>query len=307
MPYHYFNGVPPNSQDPENTNFDKAKNVPALGPFKYYDEGTPPGYSWIKLERNPLYFGYDLGWGPYDIDYWIFEYVPDSSTSLSKLKLHELDYAGYPTAPVEVFEELIGLPDFKVQLDFYPATNSLWMNFNNPNLSNRYVRLALAYAIPYADIYKDILPSWGIVDPVPGGSFIHPWQYYQDKQLFNSEMPRYTYDLTRAQQYLDMWIYAQTGSDPTKGPIGDADFDGIVDLDDLWYWLEEYGNAPYTREIDWLDPSWYTSYPWPKDGGSVAPGNDIDPDFDNDGIVDIDDFGLWLANYGKQYPFPGAW
>jgi len=307
MPYHYFGGVAPSSTDPVVTSFDKAKLVPVLGPFKLDSEGTPAGNSWIKLARNPLYFGYDLGWGPYDIDYWIFEYVPDASTRLSKLLLHELDYAGYPTAPVEVFEELIGQPDLTVIKTFYPAVNPIWMNFNNPQLSNRYVRLALAHAIPYADIYKDILPSWGITDPVPGGSFIHPWQYYQGVQLFNTEMGQYTYNITRAQQYLNMWFYAQTGEDYTNGPVGDADFSGIVDLDDLWYWLEEYGNAPYTRPITWLDPSWYTTYPWPADSGPIAPGNDIDPDFDNSGTVGIEDYPLWLANFGREYPFPGAW
>jgi len=308
MPYHYFNGVPPNSQDPENTNFDKAKNVPALGPFKYHSEGPSPGYSWIKLERNDLYFGYDLGWGPYDIDYWIFEYVTEGSTSMSKLILHEFDYARYPPiAPVEVFEGLIGKPDLTVYKTYYVAANPIWMNFNNPNLSNRYVRLALAHAIPYEDIFKDVLPSWGVTDPIPGGSFINPWQYYQGVPLFNSEMDRYTYDIDKAKQYLDMWLYAQTGSDYTKGPVGDANFDGTVNLDDLWYWLEEYGNAPYTRPITWLDPSWYTTYPWPKEGGPIAPGNDIDADFNNNDLTDMEDFSLWITNYGKEYPFPGAW
>jgi hypothetical protein len=126
-------------------------------------------------------------------------------------------------------------------------------------------------------------------------------------------MPRYTYDLDIAQQYLDMYLYSKTGSDYTKGCVGDANFDGIVDLDDLYYWIEEYGNAPYTRQIDWLDPDWYTTYPWPKDNtldgvyGTVAPGNDVDPDFDNSGTVGAEDFGLWLANVGKEYPYPGAW
>jgi hypothetical protein len=291
-----------------------AINVPVLGPFKYDAEGSPPSYSWVSLVRNDRYFGYNTSivgspaWGPYNVDKWIFEYVPEAAQRLWELQLHEVDYSEYPTAPVEVLEGFVGFPDFNVQLDFYPATNSIWMNFNNPNLSNRYVRLAMAHAIPYEDIFKDVLPSWGIVDPIPGGSFIHPWQYYQGKQLFNNEMGLYTYDLDKAQQYLDMWVYAQTGTNHTRGPVGDANFDGIVDLDDLYYWLEEYGNAPYTREIDWLDPDWYTTYPWPAGtGDSVAPGNDIDADFNNNGITGPEDFAYWLANVGKEYPFSGAW
>ncbi len=109
-----------------------------------------------------------------------------------------------------------------------------------------------------------------------------------------------------------MWLYSQTNytdpADIAKGPVGDADFDGIVDLDDLWYWLDEYGNAPLTRQIDWWDPAWSEGvYPWPvADGASVAPGNDIDPDFNNDGTVGPEDFPLWFDNWGKEYPFPGA-
>jgi hypothetical protein len=120
-------------------------------------------------------------------------------------------------------------------------------------------------------------------------------------------MARYTFDLTKAQQYLDMYLYASDPVDYALGPVGDADFDGSVDLDDLLYWLDEFGNAPYTRQIDWLDPDWYTSYPWPKSGGTVAPGNDIDPDFNNNNLVGAEDYGLWLANFGKEYPYDGAW
>ncbi len=209
---------------------------------------------------------------------------------------------------METFEGMMSDPTLLVYKVPHMASNGVWMNFNNPNLSNRYVRLALAHAIPYADIFKDVLPSWGIVDPIAGGSFILPWQYYQGTQLFNTEMPLYTHDIAKAQQYLDMWLYAQTGTNHTKGCVGDANFDGKVDLDDRWYWNAEFGNAPYTRLIEWLDPDWYSSYPWPiASGGSVAPGNDIDPDFDNNGIVGPEDYAHWLVNVGKEYPFPGAW
>jgi ABC-type transport system substrate-binding protein len=311
LPHHYFGGNPPEFQDPVNkklSGLTGAINVPVIGPYKFLAEGSPPSYSWISFQKNPNFFGYALGWGPYDVDKIILEYVPEPAQRLLKLQLHDSDYGEYPTSPVEVFETLMSDPAFLVYIVPYMASNGVWMNFNNPNLSNRYVRLALAHAIPYADIFTDILPSWGIVNPIAGGSFVLPWQYYQGTPLFNSEMPLYTYDIAKAQQYLDMWLYAQTGTNYTKGPVGDANFDGIVDLDDLYYLIDEYGNAPYTRPIDWLDPDWYSSYPWPAGyGDSVAPGNDIDPDFDNSGLVGIEDFGLWLANVGREYPYSGAW
>lgn len=316
MPYHSFGGAPPTLLSPWNKNLDAARdNVAVLGPFKYLAEGSPPSYSTVELVRNDLHFGYNESivgspaWGPYGVDGWIFEYVFEAAQRLINIQLHDSDYGEYPTSPIEVFEGFIGDPNYICYVDFYPAANPIWLNFNNANISNRYTRLAIAHTIPYADIYKDILPSWGITNPVPGGSLIHPWQYYGGVQLWNTELPLYTYDLVKAQQYLDMAIYAQTGTDETKGPVGDANFDGIVDLDDRWYWGEEFGNAPYTRTLEdaaWLDPDWYSTYPWPIDGGSVAPGNDIDADFDNNGNTGGEDYLPWLLNVGKEYPFPGA-
>jgi len=290
--------------------------VAVLGPYKYLAEGSPPSYSTVELVKNPLHFGYNASivgspaWGPHGIDGWIFEYVPEVAQRLANIQTHDSDYGEYLTAPVEVFEGMISDPNFICYVDFYPASNPIWMNFNNANLSNRYVRLAIAHVVPYAEIFKDVLPSWGIVDPIAGGSFVLPWQYYQGTQLFNTELPLYTHDIAVAQQYLDMAIYAQSGTDYTKGCVGDANFDGIVDLDDRWYWSEEFGSAPYTRTLEnapWLDPDWYTDYPWPvASGGSVAPGNDIDADFDNNGVTAGADYALWLAAVGNEYPFPGA-
>jgi len=328
LPHHYFGGVPPKWEDPRNKKFggsSGAINVPAIGPYKFLAEGSPPGYSWISFVKNNRFFGYNVSivgspaWGPYGIDKIKLDLTPYWPDLLLKLQNHDIDSGDYPIGfngwdtyiPVEAFEVMMCDPTLLVYVVPHMASNGVWMNFNNPNLSNRYVRLAMALTIPYADIFKDVLPKWGIVDPISGGSFVLPWQYYQDRQLWNDAMDTYTYDLTKAQQYLDMWLYAQTGytdpADYNKGCVGDANFDGKVDLDDLYYWIEEYDNIPLNRTIDWLDPDWYTTYPWPKSGGTVAPGNDIDPDFDNNNNVGVEDFDLWLANVGKEYPFPGAW
>ncbi len=319
LPHHYFGGVPPKFEDPTNKKFGGPTgtiNVPAIGPYKFLAEGSPPSYSYVEFDRNDLYFGYNTSvvgtptWGPYDIDKIKLEYVRASERDviIQNVIDHEIELSEPIAAPVETFEGMMSDPTLLVYKVPHMASNGVWMNFNNANVSNRYVRLALSHAIPYADIFKEVLPSWGIVDPIAGGSFIHPWQYYQGTQLFNTEMPLYTHDIAKAQQYLDMWLYAQTGTNHTKGCVGDANFDGKVDLDDRWYWNAEFGNAPYTRLIEWLDPDWYSSYPWPiASGGSVAPGNDIDPDFDNNGIVGPEDYAHWLVNVGKEYPFPGAW
>ena len=319
LPKHFFmaHGGPPEWWSIYNCDFHRAKEVPVIGPYKFLAETPPSGSADISFEVNTKYFGYDLGWGPTGIDKIILD-LDDDGFRIQVIR-REYDFSEPWIAPVSTFESMKSDPTLLVYVVPRMASNGVWMNFNNLNLSNRYVRLALAHAIPYKDIFTDTLPGWGAKDPIPGGTFVLPWQYYQGKQLFNEGMERYTYNLTKAQQYLNMWLYSQQAYAPqgsaevALGPVGDANFDGLVDLDDLLYWLEEVGNAPLTRKIEaepWWDPSWLSTYYsniFPKAGGPVSPGNDIDPDFDNSGTVDSADLALWIANYGKEYPFPGAW
>jgi len=55
---------------------------------------------------------------------------------------------------------------------------------------------------------------------------------------------------------------------------GDADFSGLVDMYDFYFWREHFGDAPHE---------------WP-------PG--LYPDFDNNGIVEMTDFYIWRENFG---------
>jgi ABC-type transport system substrate-binding protein len=331
MPEHALGHLDPYAMRnaPVNKQFVKARDqVPALGPYKFYVESTPAGYSDITLIRNPDYFGYDLGWGPYGIDKIIFKYSPDAEVRFAEMETHAQDLAEYPTAPIATFETLDAEnPDeFYLMKAPYVASNIQWFNFNNPQLSNRYVRLATAYATPYDEIFSEILPAWGIVDPVPPKSYVLPWSIYTEPasyggetvSLYNTEIDSYTYDMDIAQQYMNMWLYSldaaiMPGNDLpanyAKGPVGDANFDGEVGLRDVFLTLDEFGNAPLTRQIDWWNTAWSEGiYPWPvASGASVAPGNDVDPDFDNDGTVTSADFALCVANWGAKYPFEGAW
>jgi subtilisin family serine protease len=203
---------------------------------------------------------------------------------------------------------------------YYPSDSmcarGIAFNLNHPVLSNRYVRLAIADAIPYGEISK-ILSDHEIevAGRIGWGVPIHPCTNYTDPdgvtvRLFNMKLDPYEYNLAKAQMYLDMWFYSQTGTDYTKGPVGDANFDGKVNLDDLFLLIDKWGETP-PYPIDWWPPEGWKGpevYPWPvTEGASVAPGNDIDIDFDNDGdTADPDDFLWWLYNWGKEYPFPGA-
>ena len=331
MPEHALGDIDPYMlrNSPVNKQFAKARDrVPSLGPYKFYAESTPAGYADITLERNPLYFGYDLGWGPTGIDYIIMKYSPDAEVRFSELETHAMDLAEYPTAPLEQFE-VMPTDEFWLMKGPYMASNLLWFNFNNPQLSNRYLRLATAYATPYDAIFSEILPAWGIVDPIPPKTWVLPWSVYTEPAgyggetvaLYNTEIEPYTYDLDIAQQYMNMWLYSldaatMPGNDLSanynKGPVGDANFDGEVGLRDIFLTIAEFGNAPLTRKIDWWNLDWSEGiYPWPVTGDTstspIAPGNDVDPDFNNDGTVTIEDFTLCAANWGAEYPFEGAW
>jgi hypothetical protein len=306
----------------------------------YEAESAPAGYSDITFKRNPLYFGYDASimnpagtpygpngethWGPYDIEYIILKYLPDALTRFSELELHNVDFGEYPTAPVETFEALDGKypGEFRVKKAPYVASNDVWINFNNPALSNRYIRLAIAYATPYQTIFSEILPSWGVVEPLPPKSWVLPWSVYTEPAAYGGdtvnlyydseiECPSYSYDLTLAQEYYNMYKYAQTGQPYVDGPIGDANFDGIVGLKDVFLTIAEIGRGqpPYTRQIDWWNTDWSDgTYPWPVASGmSYAPGNDVDADFNNDGTHTAADFALCTENWGNKYPEGAVW
>jgi len=138
-------------------------------PFKYLYEGSPPSYSYVELERNDLYFGYNASivgspaWGPYDVDKILLKYTPDPSQWIWELQNHECDFGEPEGGPLEAFEELMSDPTMLVYKVPYMASNGVWMNFNNMNLSNRYVRLALAHVIPHEDLFEVELPNWGAV------------------------------------------------------------------------------------------------------------------------------------------------
>lgn len=88
---------------------------------------------------------------------------------------------------------------------------------------------------------------------------------------------------------MDMWYYSQVDTDWTLGPVGDGDFRGFVEPYDLIVWA----NAIVRGE---LTPPWET-----------PPSNDIDPDYENSGEVDIFDYYRFGDHgWGNHYPFPGA-
>ena len=235
----------------------------------------------ITLTKRTDYWGHEYGWGTELPDTFILKWVPDAADRLLALQSLEIDFGEYSIAPVETWENMMDWPTLNVRLDLADSSNPLWMNLDNKIISNRYVRQAIAHIIPYNLIYSEILPSWGIKTAFQGKTFITPLI-----ETFHTELEPFEYNITVAQMYMNMWRYAQEDTDYTLGPVGDADFSGVVRLDDFITWATNFGTEP----ADW----------------TFNPGNDIDPDFDNSGTVNLDDFIEWAANYGTYYPFEGA-
>jgi ABC-type transport system substrate-binding protein len=247
---------------------------------------------YIKLERNDLHWGYDLGYGPH-VSTIILKWVPFAGNRLIQIQNNDIDLGEDPIATVMEYEDMKTWPNLRVFEYDYPASNGVWFNFDNPYLSNRYVRLAIAHAIPYDIIYNEILPGWGISTGYPGKTYILPQHYYEREHLFNTALQPYEYNIANATEYLKMWLYAQPAYAPynstqvAQGPVGDANFDGRVDFDDFFTYAKWRGSTP---------PEW-----------TWDPGCDIDPDFDNDeAVTHPEDFDLWWDSWGNEYPFEGA-
>jgi len=263
------------------------------GPFKFrngsdtVDPGPPIS---VTYDRNPLYFGYNesiMGvgnaWGPYNIDTIILVGIPDAADRLVAFQNYDIDFGEYPTAPVQTFKDINATdPYLYVSQYDYPASNPVWFNFDEEHLSNRYIRMAIAHVIPYSYIINQLLPAWGIETAYRGKTYIMPQHYYEGEWLFHDTLLPNAEDAAKAQKYMTLWENSLLGGNPTLGPAGDADFSGSVDLDDFYIWRENFGES---TPFDFL------------------PGQDIDPDFDNDDLVAIsNDFYLWQSHFGDHYP-----
>jgi len=298
MPYHQLKDVPHQGLKNHESAFDPIPvsmggvGLECIGPFVPVNWISP---AYVELARFDVYmreyrgltdytwedyWWSGLGWGTNLPEYVIVKIIPDAGDRLIALQTLEVDICEYPTAEVEVWEGMMDWPTHDVYPYSYPASNPFWLNLDNPIISNRYVRQAIAHAFTRSTFFANTLPGWGVETAYPGKTYVTPWH-----ESFHTELPAYEYDITKAEQYLNMWKYSQVGTDSTKGPVGDADFSGKVNVDDLWIWIKNYGTSP----------------PW-----DFLPGNDIDPDFDNQADVNLDDLWLWIGNYGEEYPFPGA-
>ncbi len=250
-----------------------------LGPY------VPTAYTaGVSLEfEKRLDYVNALGWSPTIPNRFIMKFIPDASTRFIALQNLEADFIEYPTAPLADWNNMIGWATHRVYSFLYPAAHTLWIQHRNKILSNRYVRLAIAHAIPYDTIFNNILPGWGVQNAYRGKTTM----VLPGHDSFHPTLGHYEYNITKAQMYMDMWRYSEVGADYTKAPLGDHDFSGFVEMIDYPIWVNTLGN--YTYELPWY------------------PSNPVDPDNDNSGRVLLPDITYWATNVGKRYPYSGGW
>jgi len=258
--------------------------LPGTGPY-CVDVFAGLGTETVELEPNPFY------WGARDpsIDRVIEKVMPDPVARLNALKAKDIEISEALVATSGEIDDILATGYFNSYDLPRFATHPLYFNLKNQYLANRYVRLAIAHAIPYPTIFNTILPGWGCeAEPYFGTGAIFPSHTYTTAGvtvgLFNPGLTPYEYNLDKAREYLDLWKYS-TQQPYASGPVGDADQSGLVDYDDWFIWREYNSPAPIATPID--------QYPtWPFS---------VDPDFNNDGYVYLTDWGLWGPKYGTRY------
>jgi len=279
------------------TQFD-VELLPQTGPFLLKKGGYIPDVE-ATLGKNPYWWGNDKPYGPDDpnnylatIDTFVIKFIVDPAARKIELFAGNLEICEAPVAHVDEFEALD--PDtFNIYTEPRAITaNMIRLNLNNPILANRYVRMAIAHAIPYSapadPNIPGILRGWGLYCDYPGYAVplteaISPYTVLGGEDVYHTELEPYGYDLDKARYYLDLYLN-QTSITPELGPVGDADQSGIVDFDDWWIWRDNIGTAIDTP-ID-IYPTWPYA---------------IDPDFNNDGNILDDDEILWWTEYGTEY------
>ncbi len=270
---------------------------PGTGPYKFVEHNLVEEY-W-RLEAVP---NYTPGLNPFNytpvideiIGYQITDPYPGEIRPMWIIEHYFHFSPDRLYATPEQIDAANATGEFWVFNSPIPATTHLMFNLNHPILSNRYVRQAIAHAINYPHIRDNILPLYGLnghLQATPVWRSLE--QFYPtpaDEALYN--IGPYEYNIAVAQQYMNMWkyslpLYAPYGSpEVDMGPVGDADFSGLVEIDDFVVWTENVGTAP-------------DAWPW-------RAGRDVDPDFDNTDYVELDDFYQWRENIGNHYPFDGA-
>jgi peptide/nickel transport system substrate-binding protein len=164
---------------------DFATHPIGSGPYRL--EAWNHGSS-LMFQANRDYFR-----GAPKIERIVWQIIPDDQTMLNKLRTHELDLATniYPYT-YQLLGDISG-----IRAEIAPATyhwEHLVFNCRKDPVSDRRVRLALAYAMDPKAIYQKIYRSYGTLGPTDQNP-LSPW--------FNKRLSYYPHDIAKANALLD--------------------------------------------------------------------------------------------------------
>jgi len=182
LPQHILGNVPPKDLA---THEWFRTNRPGLGPFKFV-EWRPGNY--IMVERNPDYY---VSGQPY-LDRIVIKIITDANTLTNQLETGEVDIRfRMLNDQVPIVQRMS-----HIQLITTNATSPwiIWVNSQDPRLSDRAVRLALNYGFDRKALTGTVLrglvqPAWSLIPPTS-------WAYSEDIDKFD-------YNPQKARQLLD--------------------------------------------------------------------------------------------------------
>ena len=202
LPKHIFEDVPHSelATDLSNTGED-INRIIGTGPFKIV-EYVPEGH--VTLEANPDYFE-----GKPEIDYLIFKFIMEKASAIAALEKGEVDLLIH-TITTEDADRLSGISGLKVLYYDQPTMLGFSINCYHPILQNRYVRLALNYAVDREEYLQLVEGGVGEIARTP----ITPvhWPY-------DSTIKPFPYDPEYAKQLLDKAGYPMPEEVVTPNPL----------------------------------------------------------------------------------------
>lgn len=226
------------------------------GAYKF--ASRTPGRS-VTLAVNPEYWGP----GPYFEELtWLL--MPDASTRVNALRSRQIDQTN--SLSPEILPQLTGNSSLEVLERPGWRISYLHMTVTNPNVSDKRVRQAIAYAIDRKAIVQRLLDGKGTVatSVVPAAVYGHI-----------DASPQYDYDPDRARALLrevgsssghpirmvvfpEATVRGKDVSDAIVGQLKDAGFDATLDVSDATVVAAEVGKKRPKWDLYYNEHSWLT-------------------------------------------------
>jgi len=165
------------------------KHPIGIGPFKWIEGDLK---TQIVLERYENYHGCPPEM-PGEVvrvpalDRVIFVFIPEATTRVAALLSGEIDII--QSVPIDSVKLIQDNPDTRIEKQTGSKLRAIWFNTKKPPFNNKRVRQAIAYAIDYDLLIKQLF--LGYAEPLKGLPFLGP---YKDSPLYGQYTVKSPYD-----------------------------------------------------------------------------------------------------------------